>query len=242
MVEDENLPKHIAIIMDGNGRWAKERGLPRYKGHETGAESVRKITTECARRGIHQLTLYAFSTENWKRPRQEVNYLMRLLRRYLIDERQEIMENNIRFRVIGDTSALPAGVRKAMDKTIQMSSANTGTTLCLALNYGGRDEIVRAVRRFARDVASGRARADDLDEAAFSQYLDTAGMPEVDLLIRTAGEMRVSNFLLWQVSYAELWVTEVCWPDFREPQLAEALRAYARRERRFGGIENEQSG
>ena len=239
MQEDESLPQHIAIIMDGNGRWAKQRGLPRHKGHEAGADSVREITRACARRHIGQLTLYAFSTENWSRPKQEVAYLMRLLRRYLIQERSEIMENNIRFRVIGDVAALPGGVRRAMDKTIEMSAGNTGTTLCLALNYGGRDEIVRAVRTFAEDVAAGRRSPGDLDETAFGQYLDTDGMPDLDLLIRTASEMRISNFLLWQLSYAELWVTPVSWPDFREPQLQEALEAYVGRERRFGGIKNE---
>lgn len=238
MPEALPLPKHIAIIMDGNGRWAQQRGLPRTEGHEAGAESVRVITQECAKLGIEQLTLYAFSAENWKRPSREVNFLMRLLKRYLVEERDEINQNNIRFTTIGNTEKLPGGVRKEMAATKELSRPNTGTILCLALNYGGRDEIVRAVRRAARDAVEGRVKPGRITEESFSQYLDTAGMRDPDLLVRTAGELRVSNFLLWQISYAELYVTPWCWPDFRKEQLLEAIRAYGERERKFGGLGN----
>jgi len=230
------LPKHIAIIMDGNGRWAKGKGFGRIRGHEQAVKSVREITEECARLGIEQLTLYSFSTENWKRPKSEVEALMRLLSRYLVEERENIKKNNIRFKTIGQTEALPEDVQKELEITRQESENNTGLALCLALSYGGRDEIVQASRLLAEDVAQGRLKPEEINEEAFASRLYTRGMSDPDLLIRTAGELRISNFLLWQISYAEIWVTPVLWPDFRKEHLHEALEAYARRERRFGGV------
>lgn len=223
--------------MDGNGRWARERGLPRNRGHREGVNSVREITRECAKLGIKQLTLYAFSAENWKRPKNEVDFLMRMLRRFLIAERKEIMENNIRLAAIGRIHELPKEVQKELRKTREMSKNNKGMTLCLALNYGGRSEIADAVAKIAKDASEGALKPGDVNEDLISNHLYTAGMPDPDLLIRTSGEMRVSNFLLWQISYAELYVTPLCWPDFRKPQLMEAIAEYAKRERRFGGIE-----
>ena len=228
------LPRHVAIIMDGNGRWAKQRGLPRIRGHKAGAESVRVITEEAARLGIRQLTLYTFSLQNWGRPRLEVSGLMHMLRRYLVNERKMIMQNGVRLVAIGRRDALPRSLLRALETTERLSAGNQGLTLCLALNYGGREEIVEAVRRIAADVAAGKLAPQDIDEARVSSCLYTAGMPDPDLLIRTAGEMRVSNFLLWQISYAEFYVTPVCWPEFREAQFREALRVYAQRRRTFG--------
>jgi undecaprenyl diphosphate synthase len=230
------LPRHIAMIMDGNGRWAERRGLPRRSGHEEGAKSVREVTRECARLGIGQLTLYSFSRENWRRPPAEVSFLMRLLKRYLVKERREIMDNRIRFTAIGRLEELPKDVQAEIARLRALSAGNGGMVLCLALNYGGRTEIVDAARSFARDVAAGRARLDDLTEESFARYLYDPRMPDPDLLVRTAGEMRLSNFLLWESSYAELYVTPVCWPEFRTEALHEALRAYGARQRRFGGI------
>jgi undecaprenyl diphosphate synthase len=232
----ERMPRHIAIIMDGNGRWAQNRFRPRVWGHQRGARTVRLITEEAARLGLQQLTLYAFSAENWRRPADEVGILMRLYKRYLVDERRRIMDNDIRFKVIGGRDRLPAWVLEEMDKTIALSAGNAGMTLCLAVDYGGRDEIVGAARRLMAEAAAGRMRPEDLDERTFSEHLLTTGCPDPDLLIRTAGEMRLSNFLLWQISYSELWVTDVCWPDFGVEHLHAAVAAYARRERRFGGL------
>jgi undecaprenyl diphosphate synthase len=237
-LDPARLPRHIAIIMDGNGRWAQERGEQRIQGHLQGVQSVRSTIEECCRLGIEQLTLYCFSTENWKRPPEEINFLMALLKEYLIKERAEIMEQNIRFRVIGRREGLPDYVQAEMDENIRVSKNNTGMTLCLAINYSGRTEIVDAVRTLAQQVRVGTLRPDAIDEAAISDALYTGGMPDPDLLIRTAGEMRISNFLLWQISYAELWVTEKCWPDFDEATLRQALRDFAQRERRFGGLKN----
>ena len=228
------LPRHIAIIMDGNGRWAQARGLPRVSGHEAGAESVREITRACREAGVEALTLYSFSTENWKRPADEVAALMGLLGRYLIDERREILENGVRLNAIGQLDKLPLAVRAALKELIHASRNNTGMVLTLALSYGGRNEIVEAARSLAKKAASGRLRPDAIDEAAFAAELGTAGLPDPDLLIRTSGELRISNFLLWQLAYAEIYVTDVLWPDFRRPQLATALAAYGSRERRFG--------
>jgi undecaprenyl diphosphate synthase len=230
------LPAHIAVIMDGNGRWAEQRGLPRFEGHARGARSVRTTVEECCRLGVGQLTLYCLSSENWKRPPQELEFLMALLEQYLLQERAEIQGQNIRFRVIGRREGLPERVLREIDESVRLSAGNTGMVLCLAINYGGRTELVDAVRALARDVEAGRRAADAIDEAAVSDALYTAGMPDPDLLVRTAGEMRVSNFLLWQISYAELWVTERCWPDFDRATLHQALRDYAARERRFGGL------
>jgi undecaprenyl diphosphate synthase len=235
-LDPARLPRHIAIIMDGNGRWAQERGEQRVQGHLQGVQSVRSTIEECCRLGIEQLTLYCFSTENWKRPPEEINFLMALLKEYLIKERAEIMEQNIRFRVIGRREGLPDYVQAEMDENIRVSKGNTGMTLCLAINYSGRTEIVDAVRTLAQQVRVGTLRPEVIDEEAISDALYTGGMPEPDLLIRTAGEMRISNFLLWQISYAELWVTEKCWPDFDEAALRQALREFAQRERRFGGL------
>jgi undecaprenyl diphosphate synthase len=235
-LDPAKLPRHIAIIMDGNGRWAQERGKERIFGHMEGVKSVRRTIEECCRLGIEQLTLYCFSTENWKRPAEEINFLMTLLKEYLIKERAEIMEQNIRFTVIGRRDGLPDFVLSEMDENIRVSAKNSGMTLCLAINYSGRTELVDAVRNIAHLARGGVVRPDDIDETTIEESLYTAGMPEPDLLIRTAGEMRISNFLLWQISYAELWVTEKCWPDFDEATLRQALHDFAKRERRFGGL------
>jgi undecaprenyl diphosphate synthase len=230
------FPRHIAIIMDGNGRWAQRQGLPRIEGHRRGVESVRRTTEECARLGIEQLTLYCLSSENWKRPPQEVDFLMHLLEQYMIEERSTIMEQNISVCVIGRREGIPAATLDEMDKTIAMTAANTGTRLCLAINYGSRAEMLDAVQRVVADVQSGRLDPASIDETAIDDRLYTAGMPDPDLLIRTAGEMRISNFLLWQISYAEIWVTDLCWPEFREADLHRAIDDFGARERRFGGL------
>ncbi|MEN6404979.1 MAG: isoprenyl transferase [Thermoguttaceae bacterium] len=232
----ERLPRHIAVIMDGNGRWARQRGLPRAEGHRAGAASVRRVTEECVRLGIEQLTLYCLSSENWKRPVEELEFLLQLLEHYLVDERSHVLEHNIRVRWIGHRDGLPDGALRELDETVRQSAANTGLCVCLAINYGGRAEIVDAVRRVADEVRRGELTPEAVTEQSLSDRLYTAGMPDPDLLIRTAGEMRVSNFLLWQISYAELWVTDVCWPDFDEQQLHAALENYAARQRRFGGL------
>ncbi len=234
----EKLPRHIAIIMDGNGRWAKQRNLPRILGHEQGAKTVRAIVTHCARLGIEALTLYSFSTQNWKRPKEEVDFLMGLYVKYLIAERDTIMSNNVRFLHIGRREGLPASVLSEMDKTVAMSAANTGLKLCLALNYGSRDEIVDAVRRIAEDVRSGRIASSQVDESLVSGSLYTAGLPDPDLLVRTANERRVSNFLLWQISYAEIHVCPTLWPDFTPADLDAAILDFAARERRFGDVQS----
>ena len=230
------LPRHIAMIMDGNGRWAQRRGFPRIEGHRRGVASVRAVTEECTRLGIEQLTLYCLSSENWKRPQAELDFLMQLLEQYLVEERSTILQQNIRFEVIGRRDGVPDVVQQQMDKTAELSQANTGTRLCLAVNYGGRGEIADAVRAICEKVQAGELSAADVDETTIADHLYTAGRPDPDLLIRTAGEMRVSNFLLWQISYAEIWVTDRCWPEFGVAELHEALRAYAGRDRRFGGL------
>jgi undecaprenyl diphosphate synthase len=235
-LDPARLPRHIAVIMDGNGRWAQQRGQPRVEGHKRGVQSVRSTIEECCRLGIEQLTLFCLSTENWKRPQEEIDFLMHLLREYLILERAEIMEQNIRFTVIGRREGLPPHVLAEMDENIRVSSKNTGMVLCLAINYSGRTEMVDAVRTLAERAKRGDMQPEDIDEHVVSEAMYTAGMPDPDLLIRTAGEMRISNFLLWQISYAELWVTTKCWPEFDEDTLKEALRDFAQRERRFGGL------
>lgn len=232
----DKLPRHIAIIMDGNGRWAQSRGLPRAEGHRRGVKTVRIIIEECARLGIGQLTLYCLSSENWKRPRNELDFLMRLLEQYVIEERSEIMKQDLTFSMIGRREGLSPGVLAEVKKTVECSRDNQGMRLCLAVNYGSRAEIVDAVRALAREVAEGVKQPDDIDEDDISNHLYTAGMTDPDLLIRTAGEMRISNFLLWQISYAEIWVTVKCWPEFRKAELLAALRDYAARDRRFGGL------
>jgi undecaprenyl diphosphate synthase len=232
----EKLPRHIAVIMDGNGRWARQRGLPRAEGHRAGVASVRRVTEECARLGIEQLTLYCLSSENWKRPPEELDFLLQLLQTYLVEERPTIMKHNIQVRWIGRREELPQSAVQGLDETVRLSAANTGLRVCMAINYGARAELVDAARRIADEVRRGELDVVAIDESALSNRLYTAGMPDPDLLIRTAGEMRVSNFLLWQISYAEIWVTEAFWPDFDEPLLHAALRSYAARDRRFGGL------
>ncbi len=232
----ERLPGHVAIIMDGNGRWAQQRGLNRVEGHARGVQSVRSTVEECCRLGISQLTLYCLSSENWKRPQAELTFLMALLEQYLIEERQEILDQNIRFSTIGRRDGLPSAVLHEIDENIRLSQDCTGMGLCLAINYGARAELIDACRALARQARNGTLDPERIDEATVSSALYTAGLPDPDLLIRTAGEMRISNFLLWQVSYAELWVTERCWPDFDRATLHQALHDYAGRERRFGGL------
>ena len=231
-VNFDRLPQHVAVIMDGNGRWAAQRHLPRVEGHRAGIDSVRDIVETSARLGIKVLTLYAFSVENWKRPATEVSTLMMLLKRYLRLELNTLLRNDIRFRVIGREEELAPDVRRELKMAAEKTAANTGMLFNIALNYGGRAEIVEAVRRA---IASGVAAA-DLDEQRFTEFLYTAGQPDPDLLIRTSGEMRVSNFLLWQIAYAEIWVTDTLWPDFRKKDLLEAILAYQKRDRRYGGI------
>jgi len=231
-VNFDQLPAHVAVIMDGNGRWASERHLPRVEGHRAGIASVRDVVESSARLGIEVLTLYAFSIENWKRPRAEVSTLMMLLKRYLRSELNTLLDNNIRFRVIGRQDELSRDVQDELEMGIERTSKNTGMLFNIALNYGGRAEIVDAARRA---IASGIDPA-DLDEQRFGDFLYTAGQPDPDLLIRTSGEMRVSNFLLWQIAYSEIWVTDTFWPDFRCRHLLEAILAYQKRDRRYGGI------
>jgi len=231
----DKLPSHLAIIMDGNGRWAQAQGMLRTKGHAKGAETIRTITTECARLGMKQLTLYAFSHENWKRPKTEITFLMRLLKKFLIDERPTLMENNVRLTAIGRLDDLPDGARAELDRTIAMTAGNAGLNLCLALSYGGRIELVDAARALATKVAAGEMAASDIDEDAMAAHLYQPG-PNPDLLVRTAGEMRISNFLLWQVSYAEIYVTQACWPDFDVTELNKALADFAGRTRKYGGL------
>jgi len=234
-IQAEDLPRHVAVIMDGNGRWASRHGfMDRIRGHQAGIEAVREITRTCAQLGIETLTLYTFSKENWQRPKYEVAALMALLGRFVVDEREELMENGIRLKAIGDLDDLPESVRTKLDQTIRMTQNNTGTTLALALSYGSRDEIVRAVRRCAREVQRGELDPERIDEAVLSAHLDTGEFPDPDLLVRTSGEHRVSNFLLWQIAYTELHVTDVLWPDFRRRHLLEALIDYKDRDRRFG--------
>ncbi len=230
------VPRHIAMIMDGNGRWAQRQGLPRVEGHLRGAETVRRMVEECARLGVEQLTLFCLSSENWKRPAEELEFLMQLLRQYLRQEQTELVRGNIRLSVIGDLARLPAETQTEIDAAVRHCATHSGIRLCLAVNYGARAEIVAAARRLAEEVGAGQRRADEIDEAAFASCLDTAGMPDPDLLIRTAGEMRVSNFLLWQISYSELWVTPCLWPDLQVADLHAALREFGQRERRFGGL------
>ena len=235
-VPEEDRPRHIAIIMDGNGRWAERQQLPRIEGHRRGVASVRQTSEECAQLGIKQLTLYCLSSENWKRPPAELDFLMHLLEQYMIEERTTIMDNNLRVSVIGRRDDIPEAVTREMDKTIELSATNTGMQLCLAINYGARAELLDAVREIAEQVRTGEIPLGDITEQTIDDHLYTAGMPDPDLLIRTAGEMRISNFLLWQISYAEIWVTEHCWPEFSTGDLYQAIQDYASRERRFGGL------
>jgi undecaprenyl diphosphate synthase len=233
-IDAKRLPQHIAIIMDGNGRWARRRHLPRVAGHRAGIRAVRQAVEACARLGVPYLTLYAFSVENWKRPQAEIRILMALLREYLKKEIRELMEQNIRLGVIGRIGELPATVQRDLESTIRKTAANTGLRLTLALNYGARTELVDAVRAFMAETHSNGART--LDEQTLGRHLYTRDLPDPDLLIRTSGELRLSNFLLWQAAYAEIWVTETLWPDFTERDLLEAVRDFQKRERRYGGL------
>lgn len=234
--ERGELPEHIACIMDGNGRWAQRREKARFVGHHEGVASVREVTEACAEIGVDYLTLYTFSTENWERPEPEVNALMELLVHTVEEERATLMENNVRLRTIGDLSKLPAACQEALERTKEGTAGNDRMTLTLALSYSGRTEIVQAVQRLAQRVQNGELDAEEIDESIFEQHLDTSGIPDPDLLVRTGGEYRLSNFLLWQCAYTELFITEQYWPDFRRDQLYKAIRSYQDRDRRFGRV------
>ena len=241
-IPSERFPRHIAVIMDGNGRWAVQRGLERVRGHQEGAKTVREVVTECARLRKHRggpdfLTLYSFSLENWKRPFEEVSFLMQMYIDYLRQERPTMMEHNIRFRQIGRMDNLPDPVLEEVAVTLEQTRANNGLTLVLALNYGSRAEITDAVRLIAQEVQDKRLRPEQIDETTISSHLYTRDMPDPDLLIRTAGEMRISNYLLWQISYAELFVSPVLWPDFTADDLHAGIRSFASRNRRFGALD-----
>jgi undecaprenyl diphosphate synthase len=230
------VPRSVAVIMDGNGRWARSAGFERIRGHEKGTDSVRTTVTECAQLGVEALTLYAFSEENWERPKREINLLMGLLRRFLVDERPTLMQNNVRLLHAGRRQRLDSDILRLLDETMALTADNSGMRLCLAISYGGRQELADAVRSIAREVAAGSLAPEAVDEATISARLYQPTLPDPDLLIRTAGELRVSNFLLWQISYAEIHVSPVCWPDFGKEQLHEAFRDYGRRVRKFGKV------
>jgi undecaprenyl diphosphate synthase len=233
-INPDRIPGHVAIIMDGNGRWAKKKGLSRIHGHEEGTESVRVVVRESRRLGIKWLTLYAFSEENWKRPRYEVDALMRILKLFIKSELNEMLENGIRFQTIGNTEKLPEDVRGILQDTIEKTSRNSDMTLTLALSYGGRQEISLSVRKIMEKIRSGALRIEQITEDLISNFLYTGGMPDPDLLIRTSGEYRVSNFLLWQIAYTEIYITPVLWPDFRKEEYLLAIEEFQKRERRFG--------
>lgn len=228
------IPRHIAIIMDGNGRWAKEKGLARADGHQQGAKNVRRVVELCHNSGVEYLTLFSFSTENWQRSKDEVSGLMQLFKTYLDSELSDMLKNNIRLKAIGDFSKLPFALRSALKKTIELTSGNNGITLVLAISYGGREEIVAAVKKIGEDLLKGKKKLKDIDVGEFSAALWTKDIPDPDLLIRTSGEQRISNFLLWQLAYSEIYVCEKNWPDFSKEDFQKALEAYAKRERRFG--------
>ena len=230
------VPRHIAIIMDGNGRWAQSRDLPRIEGHRHGVSTVRMVSETATEIGVDTLTLYCLSSENWKRPQAELDFLMHLLEQYLIEERKAIMEQGLRLQVIGRRDRLPENVLQQMDRTISMSEKNPGTRLVLAIDYGGRDEITQAVRKIADKVQSGEINISAINENTVNDHLYTSALPEVDLLIRTGGDLRVSNFLLWQLSYAEFWMTEKCWPEFTKEDFVSAMIEFSTRQRRFGGL------
>jgi undecaprenyl diphosphate synthase len=236
MIDHHNLPQHVAIIMDGNGRWARARMLPRVAGHRVGLESALNIVEAASDLGIKVLTLYAFSVENWRRPPEEVGTLMKLLVEYLKRELGRMQQNNIRFQAIGRIAGLPTWVQQQIEWTVEQTHQNDGLLLNVALNYSGQSEIVDAVKRVIRDVEDKRLDSDKLDEKTFARYLYTTGLPDPDLLIRTSGELRISNFLLWQLAYAELWITQTLWPDFRRREFLQAILEYQQRERRFGAI------
>lgn len=230
-----NIPRHVAIILDGNGRWAKKRGLPRTAGHAAGSEQFRKIATYCKDIGVEYLTVYAFSTENWSRPEDEVKKIMQLLDRYLKEAIDTMERDHIKMKILGDVSGLSESLQKEIEQTNEISSRYEGFQANICLNYGGRDEIVKAARRYAKDVAEGKA-PEDIDEAGFANYLYSAGIPDPDLLIRPGGEQRISNFLLWQCAYSEFYFTDVLWPDFTPAELDKAIEVFNSRDRRFGGV------
>ncbi|WP_261367481.1 polyprenyl diphosphate synthase [Aporhodopirellula aestuarii] len=231
-----STPRHVAIIMDGNGRWAQSRGLPRIEGHRRGVATVRRTTELASRLKLEALTLYCLSSENWKRPKTELDFLMHLLRQYLIEERRTLLEQNLRLRFIGRVDRLDAKVLREVERTQKLCRDNTGTELVLAVDYGGRDELARAARKLAHEAIAGNLDPESIDEQAIAAKLDTDGLAEVDLMIRTGGDMRISNFLLWQISYAELWFTQKCWPEFEDEDFHEALADFGERTRRFGGL------
>lgn len=230
------IPKHIAIIMDGNGRWAQRRGMPRIEGHRQGAKSVRNACEACVEFGVQHLTLYCFSNENWKRPKEELAFLMGLLKQFLVDESKTLIDKKIRLSIIGRRDGLSEDVLKEMDIAIEKSKGMSGLHLCLAINYGSRQEITDAVRQIATLAKSGTLDPSSIDEATISQYLYTAETPDPDLLIRTSGEFRLSNYLLWQISYSEIWITNRAWPEFGRNDMLEAIENYSQRHRRFGGL------
>ncbi|TGE31210.1 isoprenyl transferase [Desulfosporosinus sp. Sb-LF] len=232
----DRLPRHIAIIMDGNGRWAQKRALPRSMGHRAGVESLRKVVKTCSKLGIEVLTVYAFSTENWRRPKDEVGVLMTLLTEYLRNELNELHQNQVVIRTMGKISDLPREAQHELELATERTRDNKGLILNLALNYGGRSEIIEAVKSLGKDVLSGKQRIEEIDEERFSEALFTRGLPDPDLLIRTSGEMRLSNFLLWQLAYTEIEVVKELWPDFGQTALLEAIKVYQKRDRRYGGI------
>ena len=235
-IDGQRLPRHVAIIMDGNGRWAQKRGLPRTMGHKAGVEAIREIVKACSNLGVEVLTVYAFSTENWRRPKEEVGVLMNLLTDYLRRELNELHENRVQIRMIGDMTQLPFEAQQELRNSMKKTQNNTGLILNLALNYGGRAELTSAVRRISEAALQGTLKPEDITEETIDKALFTSGLPDPDLLIRTSGEMRLSNFLLWQLAYTEIVVTDCLWPDFNPEALLEAIRAYQKRERRFGGL------
>lgn len=231
-----NIPQHVAIIMDGNGRWAKQRNMPRTMGHKAGVETIRRVVKEADRLGIKYITLYAFSTENWKRPKDEVNALMKLLVQYLKSEVAELHKNGVVLKVLGDIDALQKECKKEIEESIELTKNNTGLVLNVAFNYGGRDEIIRAVKNIINDVQSENINKENINQDLFSEYLYTKDSPDPDLIIRPSGEQRISNFLLWQCAYSEFWYSNVNWPDFSEKDLQQAIYDYQNRDRRYGGV------
>lgn len=236
-VDGLRMPKHIAVIMDGNGRWAQARGMPRVEGHRRGATTVRRISEACRELGVSYLTLYCFSNENWKRPQEELSFLMSLLKTYLIQERPTLLKNDIRLTIIGRREGIPDEVLFEMDQSVELSKNGRSLTLCLAINYGSRQEIVDAIKSIAKDAQTGALDPASIDENLVSDRLYTTGMPDPDLLIRTSGEMRISNYLLWQISYSEIWITDKAWPEFEKVDLVQAIADYNKRNRRFGGLD-----
>lgn len=239
VLDMERIPKHIGIIMDGNGRWAKKRNLPRTMGHKAGVETIRRILKECNRLGVRILTLYAFSTENWKRPKDEVNALMSLLIEYLKNELKELHENNVVVNYVGNTDRLPIKAQEALKEAKEMTKNNTGVQMNLALNYGGREEILHGIRELVQAVEERKFSMEDLSEESFKEFLYTKGQPDPELIIRPSGELRLSNFLLYQGAYSELWFNQIFWPDFTEAHLRQAISDYQKRDRRFGGVKGE---